>query len=125
RGTGWGALDRAPIYPGGHDMVAFLHVGDLAPFGNDHAGCLMPQQGGIDGRRASVRGLWRTMDLVQLGVTDTAGKEIDQYLIRLGIGEGNVIDDQWRVRFNEDSGFGARRHGVPLLDRVVVGCGFM
>ena len=92
-------------------------MGDLLARGDDHAGRLVPQQGGIDGRRTAVRGLGGAMDLVQLGVTDTAGKKFDQHLIRLRIGEGDVIDDQWRVRFNEDGGFGARRHGVPLLER--------
>src|SRR6266704_3689878 len=88
-----GALDRSTIHPGGHDVVAFLHVGDLVAPGDDHTGRLMPQQGGIDGRRATVRGLWRAMDLVQLGVTDTAGKEFDQHLIRLRVGESDIIDD--------------------------------
>ena len=100
-------------------MVAFLHMSDLVALGHDHTGRLMPQQGGRDGRRAAVRSLGRAMDLVQLGVTDPAGKEFDQYLIRLRIGEGDVIDDQGRIRFNEDGGFGARRHGVPLLERHV------
>src|SRR2546421_12177410 len=52
-------------------------------------------------------------------MTDTAGKKFDQHLIRLRIGEGDVIDDQWCVRCNEDGGFGARRHDVPLLERHV------
>ena len=33
------------------------------------------------------------MDLVQLGVTDTAGKEFDQHLIRLRIRERDVSDN--------------------------------
>ena len=74
-------------------MVAFLHMRDLVPLGDDHAGCLMPQQGGIDSWRATVRSLRRAMDLVQLGVTDTAGKEFDQHLIRLRIRERDVIDN--------------------------------
>src|SRR4029453_18150173 len=95
------------------------------PLATTHTGCLMPQQRGTDGRCTAVRGLGRAVDLVQLGVTDTAGKEFDQHLIRLRIGEGDVIDDQWRIRFNEDSGFGARRHGVPLRDLVFVGAGLI
>ena len=59
------------------------------------------------------------MHLVQLGVTDTTGKEFDQHLIRLRIGEGNIINDQWCVRFNENGSLRARRHGVPLLERHV------
>jgi hypothetical protein len=33
------------------------------------------------------------MDLMQLRVTDTTGKEFEQHLIGLRIGEGDVIDD--------------------------------
>jgi hypothetical protein len=86
-------------------VVAFLHVGDLVARGDDHAGRLMPQQGRIDSRRATVRGLGCAMNLMQLGVTDTAGKEFNQYLIRLRIGEANIIDNQWCVGCNEDGGF--------------------
>jgi len=89
------------------------------PVGDDHASRLMPQQGGIDGRCAAVRGLGCAMDLVQLGVTDPACKKSDQYLIRLRIREGDMIDNQWRVRCNEDGGSGARRHGFPPLERHV------
>jgi hypothetical protein len=74
-------------------VVAFLHMGDLVARGDDHTGRLMPQQGGIDGRRATVRGLGRAMDLVQLGMTDPTGKEFDEHLIRLRIGEDDIIED--------------------------------
>ena len=62
--AGRGALDCTAIHPGSDDVVAFLHVGDLGTLGDDHTSRLMPQQGGIDGRRATVRGLGRAMNLV-------------------------------------------------------------
>jgi hypothetical protein len=57
------------------------------------------------------------MDLVQLRMADTAGEKLDEHLIRFRIRESDVIDDQWRVRFNEDGGFRPCRHGFPLFEQ--------
>jgi hypothetical protein len=91
-------------------------MGDLVAPGDDDPGGLVSQQRGKDGRGAAMRRLGGTMDLVQLRVANTAGEKLDQHLIRFGIGERDLIDDQGRVRFDEDGGFRGCRHGFPLCD---------
>ncbi len=84
------------------------------PGRHHHAGCLVPKQRGKDGRGAAMRRCRGAMDLMQLGMTDAAGKEFNEHLIRGGVGEVHLVNDQRGIRFDENGGFGT--HEVKLLE---------
>src|SRR5262249_43828736 len=111
------AFHGAAIHPGRDDVVAFRDVRDPVALGHDDAGRLVPQQRREHGRCATVRCLGGAMHLVQLGVADPAGEQLQQHLIRLWIGERHVVDDQGSIRFDEDRGPGARWHRVSSVDQ--------
>ena len=103
----------SPVHPGGHYVVALPHVANVAPVGHHYPGGLMPQQ---DCRRLLIVGrawLRLAMDLVELGMTNAAGKELYQDLVRFRVWKLDLIDDQRAGGFDQYCSFGSL-HGCSL-----------
>ena len=77
------------VQPCDTDPITLLELGHAASHGSYVAGSLMPWDEGQ--RRLCLPVTVRSM---HVGVTDTRGEELDQYLARTGRGYGNLLDAQ-------------------------------
>src|SRR5712692_2799342 len=86
-----------PIDPRRYDVVAFFHMAYVTSSRDHHSRCFMTQE-----RREAVTRPSRPAHSMNLRMTDAAGKELYQNLVRRWIRKLNFIHDQWLVRFHQD-----------------------
>ena len=82
----WAATDRRPGHPGDYRMVPLAKVRHFAAHAGDDAHTLVPED-----RRAVLLGV---VHLVDLGVADAAGEELDRRLVRLRVRDFQLVDDE-------------------------------
>ena len=86
-GTGDGpSCDRRPRHPRYYGVVPLAQVCHLAADAGDDASTLVPEDHGA--------GLLTVVHLVDLGVADAAGEELDRRLVRLRIGDLQLVDEE-------------------------------
>ena len=111
-----GVLRRRPAsyrragHPGDDGMVAFFQVRDVRTHVGDDACAFVSQ----DHRPRSVG----VVHLVELGMADAAGKELDQYLVRSGVGYLQLVHNESLPIAYIDSSF--RPHGISLSNENIV-----
>jgi hypothetical protein len=78
-------------------VIAFLQTFHVTPLQGNDTGGLMAQERGQAMPRTR-----RPLHGMNLGVAHTAGKKLDQHLIRPRIGKFNFVYDQWFLGLYED-----------------------
>ncbi len=99
----------------GDDRVARLHRADFAAHRLDDPGGFMAGDGGQGVRIGAV-------DEVQVRMAKPAGGGADAHLVRTGLVDDNLLDDEGLAGFDQDGGFGQcifsvrfERHREPVV----------
>jgi hypothetical protein len=94
-----------------HDLVAGRDGGDVRAQLFDDAGALMPEHGRcVAGRIGPGRG-------VEIGVADPAGRQADEHLAGLRLGEIDLLDLKRLTELLEDSSLDLQRRSFSLVGK--------